>query len=124
MNASQPHGGNKPSCTWSPPPFIASVWTRWTLYIAAVLYLVLAIGSVEVNWARVVLGLERGWAFVLGFLQPDFSGRWGEIVTGFKESLTMTVTSTALGILLSIPVAVGASRNLAPYWVYLVCRGL
>ena len=35
----------------------------------------------------------------------------------------MTVTSTALGILLSIPVAVGASRNLAPYWVYLVCRG-
>ena len=123
MNATQPHGGNKPSCTWSPPPFIASVWTRWTLYIAAVLYLVLAIGSVEVNWARVVLGLERGWAFVLGFLQPDFSSRWGEIVTGFKESLTMTVTSTALGILLSIPVAVGASRNLVPYWVYLVCRG-
>lgn len=123
MNATQPHGGNKPTCSWSPPPFIASVWTRWILYIAAILYLVLAIGSVEVNWARVVLGLERGWAFVLGFLQPDFSSRWGEIVTGFKESLTMTVTSTALGILLSIPVAVGASRNLAPYWVYLVCRG-
>ena len=77
MNATQPHGGNKLTCTWSPPPFIASVWTRWILYIAAILYLVLAIGSVEVNWARVVLGLERGWAFVLGFLQPDFSSRWG-----------------------------------------------
>jgi phosphonate transport system permease protein len=34
----------------------------------------------------------------------------------------MTVTSTALGVVLSIPVAVGAARNLAPTWVYLICR--
>ncbi|MGQ9724955.1 MAG: phosphonate ABC transporter, permease protein PhnE [Tepidimonas sp.] len=87
-----------------------------------VLYLVLSIGSLEVNWERVAQGLERGWAFIRGFLQPDFTRRWDEIVIGFQESLTMTVTSTALGVALSIPVAVGAARNLASTWVYLVCR--
>lgn len=123
MSADTPSLGARPMHTWTRPPFIASARTRWALYIGAVLYLVLAIGSVDVNWARVWLGLERGWAFVQGFLAPDFSSRWGDIQQGFQESLTMTVTSTALGVLLSIPVAVGASRNLAPTWIYLLCRG-
>jgi phosphonate transport system permease protein len=68
------------------------------------------------------MGLERGWAFVAGFLHPNFSSRWGDIVIGFRESLTMTLTATVLGVALSIPVAVGAARNLAPSWIYLVCR--
>ena len=80
--------------TWAPPPFISNAGVRWALYLGALVYLVLAIGSVEVNWARMVLGLERGWAFVQGFLYPDFSSRWGDIALGFQESLTMTVTST------------------------------
>jgi phosphonate transport system permease protein len=123
MSAEAPPLAARPMRTWTPPPFIASARTRWALYIGALIYLVLAIGSVEVNWDRMVLGLERGWAFVQGFMYPDFSSRWGDIALGFKESLTMTVTSTALGVLLSIPVAVGASRNLAPTWIYLLCRG-
>ena len=122
MSAETPPLGARPTRTWTPPPFIASARTRWALYIGAVVYLVLAVGSVEVNWARMVLGLERGWAFVLGFLQPDFTSRWSDIVIGFQESLTMTVTSTALGVALSIPVAVGAARNLAPTGIYLICR--
>lgn len=111
-----------PCAPGRPPPFIASARIRWALYIGGLIYLVLAIGSVEVNWTRMVLGLDRGWAFVQGFMYPDFSSRWGDIVLGFQESLTMTVTSTALGVFLSIPVAVGASRNLAPTWIYLACR--
>ncbi len=109
--------------TWRRPHFIASASWRWGLSLGAVLYLVLAVASLEVNWARVVQGLDRGWAFVLGFLQPDFSSRWSDILIGFQESLTMTVTSTALGVALSIPMAVGAARNLAPTWIYLFCRG-
>jgi len=107
---------------WKRPQFIANPLLRWVLYAGAALYLVLGIGSLEVNWARVIKGLDRGWAFVLGFLEPNFTSRWGDIVIGFQESLTMTVTSTALGVALSIPVAVGAARNLAPTWVYLICR--
>ena len=123
MSDSSIQVGQRPFRSWAPQPFIANVWTRWALYAGAVLYMVLAVGSVEINWARMVLGLDRGWAFVQGFLYPDFSSRWGDIKLGFQESLTMTVTSTALGVLLSIPMAVGASRNLAPVWIYLLCRG-
>lgn len=107
---------------WRRPQFIANPRLRWALYAGAALYLALGIGSLEVNWARAILGLERGWVFVLGFLNPNFTSRWDEIVIGFQESLTMTITSTALGVALSIPVAVGAARNLAPTWVYLICR--
>ena len=107
---------------WQRPHFISSTLDRRALYAGAALYLVFGIGSVEVNWERAIQGLERGWAFVLGFLQPNFTSRWSDIVIGFQESLTMTVTSTALGVALSIPVAVGSARNLAPTWVYLICR--
>jgi phosphonate transport system permease protein len=108
---------------WRRPQFISNPLARWALYLAAALYLVLGISSVDMNWERAILGLERGWAFILGFLHPNFTSRWSDIVIGFQESLTMTVTSTALGVLLSIPVAVGSARNLAPTWLYLICRG-
>ncbi len=111
-----------PARQWRKPPFIQSTAWRWGLWAAALLYLVLALWSLEVNWARLSEGLERGWRFLSAFAQPNFSGRWGDIVTGFSESLTMTVTSTALGVALSIPVAVGAASNLAPTWIYLLCR--
>jgi phosphonate transport system permease protein len=41
-----------------------------------------------------------------------------------QESLTMTVTSTVVGILISVPIGIGAARNLVPMPVYLVCRGI
>jgi phosphonate transport system permease protein len=44
------------------------------------------------------------------------------MLAGFAESLAMTATSTAVGVILALPLAVGASGNLAPRWVYLPCR--
>jgi len=110
--------------TWRKPPMIGRRWLRVSLILGSLLYLTLALASLEVNWARVAEGLGRGWAFVAAFLQPDFTSRGGDILEGFKESLTMTVTSTALGVALSIPFALGAARNLAPQWIYLFCRGV
>jgi len=70
------------------------------------------------------MGVERGQRFVSGFLQPDFTTRWRDISNGLVESLTMTFTSTVVGVLISIPIGVGAARNLAPRWVYMICRGI
>ena len=109
---------------WKKPAFIESNNIRRLIWVLTIVYLVLSIGSLEINWARISQGLERGWAFVQGFLQPDFFSRSDDIWIGFKESITMTITSTALGVLLSIPIAVGAARNLAPTWVYLLCRSI
>ena len=113
-----------PARAWAPPPFIRNPSLRWGINIGAVVYLVLAIGSLDVNWQRVVDGLGRGWQFLRAFAPPDFVSRSDEITEGLAESLVMTVTSTVIGIAISVPVALGAARNLAPLPVYLACRAI
>ena len=111
--------------TWRRPPQIVSdKRVRIALQLGVLLYLVLALGSVEVNWQRVSEGLERGQRFIMGFLQPDFSSRWKDISQGLIESLTMTLTSTVVGVLVSIPFGIGASRNIVPRQVYVFCRAV
>lgn len=111
--------------TWKrPPTMIKARHWRIILTIGAIVYLVLAIGTVEVNWTRIADGWERGMRFVGGFLQPNFTSRWRDISAGLAESLTMTFTSTIIGILISVPIGVGAARNLAPRWLYMICRSI
>jgi phosphonate transport system permease protein len=109
---------------WRKPPFIKRAWLRWLLGAGAVVYLVLAIASVEVDWHRVWEGLDRGAAFIASFTSPDFLTRAGDIKEGMLESIIMTVTSSVVGIVVSIPIGLGAARNIAPLPVYLVCRGI
>lgn len=109
---------------WRPPPLIKSRRLRWLLGLGAALYLAAAIGSLEVNWLRIAEGMERGGAFVLAFANPDFVERWRDIREGLIESLVMTVASTVIGIAISVPIGLGAARNIAPLPVYLLCRGI
>ena len=109
---------------WKKPPFIKRAWLRWTLALGAALYLAVAFGTTDVNWTRVWDGLPRGQQFLAAFFPPDFISRWDEIVDGIYESVWMTVTSTVVGIAISIPVGLGAARNLAPVPVYYFCRGI
>jgi phosphonate transport system permease protein len=110
--------------TWRRPPLIRSGLLRWAIYGGALLYVIVAVGAIDVNWARLAEGSVRGLRLLSGFLTPNFTSRWGDIVQGMQESLTMTVTSTVVGILISIPIGVGAARNLSPLPVYLVCRAI
>lgn len=110
--------------TWRPPPAIASPWLRYGLYAAAAAYLALSVATIEINWARLADGLPRAWRLFQGFLTPDFSTRWDDIGTGLIESLTMTLTSTVVGVLISLPIGVGAARNIAPRPIYYLCRAI
>lgn len=98
--------------------------TRWLMWVGVAIYLALALGTMEVNWTRVAEGIERGHRFLLSFFPPDFTSRWDSIQDGILESLWMTVTSTVVGIILSVPVGLGAARNLAYKPVYYFCRGI
>ncbi|QJQ94310.1 MULTISPECIES: phosphonate ABC transporter, permease protein PhnE [Halomonadaceae] len=109
---------------WRRRPFIADPRLRWALVIGLMLYLVLALASVQVNWARFTEGASRGLNFLAAFTQPDFVSRRGDILNGLLESLTMTLTSTVIGVALAIPVGLGAARNIAPLPIYFVCRGI
>lgn len=107
---------------WRPLPLIADARWRWAINATVLLYIVLAWFSVDVNWSRVAQGMDRGLAFMASFLRPDFVSRSGEIFTGLVESLTMTLASTVIGVLLAIPLGLGAARNISPLPVYFVCR--
>ncbi|MDG1457100.1 MAG: phosphonate ABC transporter, permease protein PhnE [Pseudoprimorskyibacter sp.] len=109
---------------WKKPPLVQRTWLRWVLVIGVIAYLVAAYMTIEVNWSRVYEGLERGKKFVLAFTDPDFSSRSTDIWAGMIESIIMTVTSSVVGIAISIPIALGAARNIAPLPVYLVCRSI
>ena len=109
---------------WTKPRLIKRTWLRWTLLVGASLYLALAFATTDVNWNRVWEGLPRGAQFVTAFLPPNFASRWDEIVDGISESLWMTVVSTVAGIAISIPIGLGAARNLAVAPVYYFCRAI
>jgi len=117
-------GQSYPTLWRRPPQIITDRGWRLALQIGILVYLVLAVGSIEVDWQRVSIGLERGQRFVMGFLQPDFTSRWNDIYRGLIESLTMTLTSTVVGVLISVPIGIGAAANLAPAWIYYVCRSI
>ncbi|WP_404472777.1 phosphonate ABC transporter, permease protein PhnE [Vreelandella venusta] len=109
---------------WRRLPLIESRRLRWALALGSVVYLMLALASVEVNWARVAEGSGRALNFLGAFLQPDFVSRQSDILAGLMESLTMTLTSTVIGVLLAIPVGLGAAKNIAPLPIYAVCRAI
>ena len=138
---------------WKKPPFISSPTFRWVLIIGSLAYLLLAtIGTagiseflrwtgivgpefsfgatdklfsgIEVKWARIARGWDRGWQFIKAFAEPDFTSRWSAIYKGIYESIVMTVASTVVGIAISIPIALGAARNIAPLPIYLFCRSI
>jgi phosphonate transport system permease protein len=109
---------------WTKPPLIRRASLRWALGVGAAAYLALAFGTTEVDWARVWDGLPRGVRFVSAFFPPDFTSRWGDIADGITESIWMTVVATVIGLVLSVPVAIGAARNIAPAPVYYVCRAI
>ena len=109
---------------WKKRPLIKRAWLRWTICAGAAVYLALALGTIEVNWSRVWEGLPRGARFFAAFFPPDFASRRSEIADGILESIWMTVVSTTIGIAISIPVGVGAARNIAPAPVYYFCRAI
>lgn len=109
---------------WKPLPLIRNARWRWALNVVVALYIILAWASVDINWQRVAQGMDRGLAFMASFLRPDFLSRSGEIFSGLQESLTMTLAATVIGVVLAIPIGLGAARNIAPLPVYLCCRAL
>ncbi len=115
--------------SWKKPNFIRNPVLRLSLYIGAILYFTAAFGTMDVNWTRAWEGIPRGAQFVASFFPPamvDSNGVdvTGTIVNGVLESIWMAILATIAGIVLSVPVGLGAARNLAPAPVYLFCRGI
>ena len=107
--------------------FPANWWARagWTLLL---LYVAYAASQLELTPARFAAGLEHGGKFIARLFPPDFH-RWELLLKGMVESLQIAVVASALGVLISAPLALLAARNLMPVWaswparaVMVLCR--
>lgn len=109
---------------WKKSPFIKNDFLRWLVFLCIALYLAAALGTMDIDVERIKEGLPRAQRFLDSFFPPNFADNRGVVWEGIAESIWMAIISTVAGIALSIPVGLGAARNLAPAWVYLFCRGI
>ena len=109
--------------TWKRPGLIENPVYRTWMWIAAGLYLVWSLGTLEMDWGRVAQGLPRAADMVSRMFPPDFS-RWNLLVRGVVESVQMAVAATFIGMVLAIPLGLCAARNLMPTPVYAVARAI
>lgn len=110
--------------TWKKPPFVKNPALRWSIYIGAIVYFFLAFATMEINWTRVAEGIPRGITLLGKFFPPNLDDARGVILDGILESIWMAIIATVGGIILSVPIGLGAARNLSPTWVYLSCRSI
>lgn len=108
--------------TWRRPHFIETPYIRYGLVVLALIYLVFALSTVQINPQRIIAGIPRAIQMFRGAFPPDFQARGGLIVSGFIESIQMTLIATAAGVLLSIPIAFMAAKNIAIKPVYVLGR--
>src|SRR5690606_13725092 len=100
-----PHGASdRPDYRWRRPQFFSNPFVRWGLPIASIAYLIWAISTLSISWSRVSAGLPRAARIFGNAWPPDFS-RSNLIISGFTESIQIALLATALGLLISVPVA-------------------
>lgn len=107
---------------WKRPHFIETPYIRYGLLVLALVYLVFAMSSVQINPQRIMAGIPRAVQMFRGAFPPDFQARGRLITSGFIESIQMTLIATAGGVLLSIPIAFMAAKNVAIKPIYVVGR--
>jgi phosphonate transport system permease protein len=90
-------------------------FSRGERVLGLVLLVVFAwsLSRIDVSWARFVLGTENATKFVVRMLPPLFEPR-AELVKGLRESVQIAVLASAVGLVLSLPMGLLASRNLMP----------
>lgn len=109
--------------SWRKPPFIASPALRYGLIVLVIAYVVWSLSSLPFDWDRISDGMSRAGRIFSGAIPPSFA-RSELLIDGFLESLKIALIATAGGVLLSIPIALMAARNLAPRPIYIIGRGI
>jgi phosphonate transport system permease protein len=102
---------------WRPPSIWPRPWVGPLVWLALGAFLAWNAFSLEIDPVRIARGLARLGTVAGRAFPPDFS-RAGLLAAGIAESLEMATLSTLLGVLLGVPVAVLAARNVVPLPVY------
>lgn len=105
------------TAAWRPPSPWPRPWIGRLVWLAVIAFLVWNAVSLEINPERIARGLARLGTVAARAFPPDFS-RTALLVNGMLESIEIATLSTIFGVLLGIPVAVLAARNVVPLGIY------
>ncbi len=108
---------------WRKPPFIANPLLRWGVLIGGIIYMVWAVHTLPFDWPRVLKGFSRAADIFSGAIPPSYA-RSDLLIKGLVESLQIAILATGLGLILSVPIAFMAARNITIKPVYMLGRGL
>jgi len=111
------------AATWRPPSIWPWPWMGPVVWTLAVAFLVWNALNLEVNPERIARGLSRLGMVAARAFPPDFH-RAGLLASGVLESIEIATLATLFGVLLGIPVAVLAARNVVVLPVYAAGRGV
>ncbi|MCP3888640.1 MAG: phosphonate ABC transporter, permease protein PhnE [Desulfobulbaceae bacterium] len=101
-------------------PFKTNWLVRLT-WLAGAVYLVYAIGYLDISLPRVFAGLGNGAKFLGEMVPPDYS-RWKLLISNLIETVEIAVIASAFGVLFSLPIGLCAARNLMPVWLTWIAR--
>ncbi len=103
--------------TWRPPSVWPRRWMGPAISLGLVGLLLGSAGTLEIDRGRVARGLARFGVLAAKAFPPDFS-RSALLASGIVESVEMATLSTLFGVIVGIPIAVLAARNVVPLMVY------
>jgi phosphonate transport system permease protein len=109
--------------TWRRPPFIANPALRWALYVGVMAYVAWILATLPIDWQRAAEGWARAGRIFGGAFPPSFA-RSELLIDGFLESLKIAILATFWGVLLSVPIAFMAARNISPLPVFYLARAI
>lgn len=110
---------------WTRPTVFYNNWVKRGVYLVFVLFALWNLWAVRIPADRLFAGLEAGSLLVSQMVPPEFGGPNAErIWEGMVETVAMSIVATAIGVVISIPIAVMAAENLVPRPVYYVGRAI
>ncbi len=107
-----------------PPRFERPNLATFGLYIAFVLFLVWSIRGTGVSIGDLVGGVPQ-MVRLVGEMLPPSAARLEAVGRALLETFQMALVGTVVGVIISLPVAVVATRHLTPHpFLYHAARGL
>jgi len=110
--------------TWKKPSFIKNPWLRYGSLLIMAVYLFYAFGTLSLDINRIIRGIPRAQQIFSSAFPPDFAARGKLIVTGFIESIQITVLATVAGVILSVPFGLMAAKNITIKPIYVFGRAV
>jgi phosphonate transport system permease protein len=108
----------------APPRFTLPGAPTFLVYLLTVAFFAVSLGGTGWSLAEFVKGLPNMWR-LLGEMLPPSPGRLAAVLRALLETFQMAYVGCAVGVLLSLPLAVLATRSLSPtYPLYVGARSL